>query len=221
MKRALRMKLALYDMDRTITRRPSWMAWLLFWAQREAPWRLLLLPALPLVLAWYPLFGRRGLKQAMQRLLMGRRVEGDRVRARAAEFAQTFGAAAERPEALAQMAREKAEGWTVAIATASCRHYAEALASRWGVDALVATENRWEGGCLTHRIAGANCYGEAKAQMVADWLSDRKLEAMRFYSDHVSDAPLFEVATEPVAVSPSAALARLAAARGWRVVSWS
>ncbi|MFQ3595785.1 MAG: HAD-IB family phosphatase [Sphingomonadaceae bacterium] len=215
------MKLALYDMDRTITDQPSWMAWLLFWARREAPWRLLLLPGLVPLLACYPLFGRRGLKQAMHWLLMGRRVPGARVRLRAAEFAQGFGARAERADALARMAEEKAQGWTIVIATASCGFYAGALAARWGADALVATANRWEGDWLTHRIAGDNCYGEAKARMVGDWLAGREVEAMRFYSDHVSDAPLFAAASEPVAVSPSAALARLAHARGWKIVSWS
>jgi phosphoserine phosphatase len=40
---------------------------------------------------------------------------------------------------------------------------------------------------------------------------------VRFYSDHASDAPVFEWADEPVAVNPHAKLAKLAATRGWTV----
>jgi len=40
------------------------------------------------------------------------------------------------------------------------------------------------------------------------------------YSDHVSDVPLFAMADEPVAVSPSRSLRRLAMAQGWRAVDW-
>lgn len=215
------MKLAVYDMDRTITRRPSWLPWLLFWARREAPWRLLLLPLALGPLALYPLLGRKGLKEAMQRLLMGARVPLGRVEAAAEAFAASFGAAAERPAALARIAADRAEGFELVLATASCRYYAEALARRWGFAQVIATENVIEDGHLSHRIAGENCYGEAKARRLRAWLGGRRPDALRAYSDHVSDAPLLAMATEPVAVSPSPALARLAAARGWRSVSWS
>lgn len=215
------MKLALYDMDRTITRRPSWLPWLLFWARREAPWRLLLLPLAAGPLALYPALGRKGLKEAMQWLLMGPRVPADRVAARALEFATRFGAAAERSDALARIAADRAEGYEIAIATASCRYYAEALARRWGIAHVIATETVVDGAVLTHRIAGANCYGDAKAAMVRAWLGDRRPDVLRAYSDHASDAPLLEMADEAIAVSPSPALRRLAEARGWRCVSWA
>jgi phosphoserine phosphatase len=44
---------------------------------------------------------------------------------------------------------------------------------------------------------------------------------VRFYSDHVSDRPVFEWADEAVAVNPDAKLRRLAAERGWAVEDWS
>ena len=37
--------LAIYDMDRTVTKRPTYTPFLLHCAIRRAPWRLLLLPA--------------------------------------------------------------------------------------------------------------------------------------------------------------------------------
>ena len=73
------------------------------------------------------------------------------------------------------------------------------------------------------KIDGENCYGPAKLRMVSDWLSKSGFERghVRFYSDHASDAPVFEWADEPVAVNPHAKLAKLAATRGWTVEDWS
>ncbi|MEO6360061.1 MAG: hypothetical protein ABIO43_05750 [Sphingomicrobium sp.] len=43
---------------------------------------------------------------------------------------------------------------------------------------------------------------------------------MRFYSDHGSDAPVFEWADEAVAVSPHGKLREMAMKRGWGVEDW-
>ena len=74
------------------------------------------------------------------------------------------------------------------------------------------------------KIAGENCYGQAKMRMIAQWIADRGLKGalgrVRFYSDHVSDRPVFEWADEPVAVNPDSRLKRLAHERGWRIDDW-
>jgi len=44
---------------------------------------------------------------------------------------------------------------------------------------------------------------------------------VRFFSDHVSDRPMFEWADEPIAVNPSRKLRKLARQRGWPMVKWS
>ena len=43
---------------------------------------------------------------------------------------------------------------------------------------------------------------------------------IRFYSDHVSDAPTLAWADEPFAVSPHAKLRALATGKGWPVLEW-
>lgn len=43
---------------------------------------------------------------------------------------------------------------------------------------------------------------------------------IRFYSDHVSDAPVLEWADEPFAVNAHGPLRKLAAAKGWTVLDW-
>lgn len=216
------MKLSIYDMDKTVIRRASWVPWLFFFARTEAPWRLLLAPlmGLPLLLYGLGALDRAGLKEATQRLMMGRRVPRARV-ARAAEaFAASFGAANELPGALAAIAADRAAGFEPVLATASCRYFVEALARRWGIERVVATENVWDGDRLTPAIRGENCYGMGKLRMILAALPARPGQ-VKFASDHISDLPVLDWADEPLAANPSAPLRQLAARRGWAIVDWA
>src|SRR3546814_9212711 len=66
-------KLAIYDMDRTITRHGTYTPSLLYAARRLAPWRLVSLPLVPLTMLLYAakLINRATLKEWNQRLLLG------------------------------------------------------------------------------------------------------------------------------------------------------
>lgn len=222
------MTISIYDMDRTITRGGTWTPWLLFWARREAPWRLLLAPLLALALAAYALkmISRARLKEHGHRLLMGRHIARPRLLAAAEAYAEEVIATNVFPAALAQLAADRAEGRRSVLATASNEYYVRAIAGRLGIDDVIATASRWDEDRLHHRLGGDNCYGETKRVLVEAWLQREALngEPVRFYSDHVSDQPVFELAEasggEAIATNPSPALRTLAATRGWTIVDW-
>ena len=221
------MKLSIWDMDKTIIRRASWLPWLLHFARTEAPWRLLLVPLMlvPLAGYWLGLRDRAGLKAATQRLMMGPSVPAATVHRAAATFAARFGAAAAYPGALERLAADRAAGFVPVLATASPRFYVEALADRWGIHDVIATENRWDGYALTPRLEGENCYGIAKFEAVETWMQARGLKRedceIRFASDHESDLPLLLWADAPLAANPTPSLRREAALRGWPVADWA
>src|SRR3546814_8948867 len=50
---------------------------------------------------------------------------------------------------------------------------------------------------------------------------ERENAQIRFYSDHVSDAPVMEWADEPFAVNPHGKLRKLAGERGWHIIDRS
>jgi HAD superfamily phosphoserine phosphatase-like hydrolase len=130
-----------------------------------------------------------------------------------------------RPGARAAIARDKAEGRRLVLATASYRLYAHAIADRLGFDDVVATGTAIGlNEEFAARIEGENCYGPAKKRMLDIWLDAEGLAGkhghVRFYSDHVSDAPVFEWSDEPVAVNPHGKLRELARKRGWSVEDW-
>lgn len=217
-------KLAVYDLDKTITRRPTYAAWLRFWAWRRARWRLLLVPlsAVAALLYLGKLVSRARLKTINHALLMGR-ADVATVAAEAAAFARQQVAGNVRAGALTQIAADRADGRRIVIATASYAFYASAIGAALGIDDVIGTRARVAGGSVLPEIDGENCYADAKRTMVEAWLAAHDLTGapLRFYSDHPSDAPMFALADEAVAANPDTALRALARMRGWAIVDWN
>ena len=219
--------LAIYDMDRTVTKRPTYTPFLLHCASRRAPWRLLLLPLVMLSMLAYlfRIIDRAKLKEINHRLLLGARVHPRELQPLVESFADGQLSTNIRPGARQAIARDKAERRRVVLATASYRLYADAIAERLGFDDVIGTGSMIGLDQRVHaKIAGENCYGPAKLRMIADWVEKSGLKGVhghvRFYSDHVSDQPAFEWADEPVAVNPHGKLRRLAQQRGWAIEDW-
>ena len=219
--------LAVYDMDRTITRHATYTPFLLHCAIRRAPWRLLFLPLVALSMLAYVgrLIDRARLKEINHALLLGRRIHPRELRPLVDSFADRQAVTNVRPGARTALARDKAEGRRLVLATASYRLYAEAIADRLGFDDVIGTGSIIGLDERVHaKIAGDNCYGPAKLRMIAEWVEKSELKGahghVRFYSDHVSDQPAFEWADEPVAVNPHGKLRRLAEQRGWQIEDW-
>ena len=218
-------RLAIYDLDRTITRVPTWTPFLLHAARTRAPWRLLLAPAVVAAMLTYRagLIERRTLKQAMHAMLIGplTPAQADAV---TTSFADRF-ARHIYDEARARIAADRAAGYRIVVATAAHGFYARRIAGSLGVDDVIATRAVIDArGRVTALIDGANCYGADKLAMIAAWLADQGIARndahVRFYSDHATDRPTFEWADEAIAINPHAALRALAASRGWPILDW-
>ncbi|TCP36672.1 HAD-IB family hydrolase [Sphingomonas sp. BK235] len=221
-------RFAFYDLDRTVTRLPTWSAFLFFAAARRAPWRLALLPLLaaPALAQRAGWISRDRLKEVMHALFLGRALPAAAEARLAADFAARVLARNIRPGARAQIAADRAAGYRVVLATAAHRFYAEAIARALGIEDVIATEaRRTDDGALAHLLDGANVYGAAKLAAVERWLAARGVARgdawVRVYSDHASDAPSLAFADEGFAVNPHRRLRALAAERHWPVLDWS
>lgn len=219
--------LAIYDMDRTVTRHATYTPFLLHCAARRAPWRLIFLPLVVGSMLAYvaKLIDRARLKEINHRLLLGGKIHPRNLAPLVDSFAERQVATNIRPGALRAIARDKSEGRRVVMATASYTLYARAIADRLGFDDVIGTGSIIGLDERVHaKIDGENCYGPAKRRMIADWVERSGLTGthghVRFYSDHVSDAPVFEWSDEPVAVNPHEKLKRLATQRGWAIEDW-
>ena len=219
--------LAVYDLDRTITRKPTYTLFLIHCAMRRQQWRLLFVPVVVVAMLAYAmgLFDRGRLKEICQALLIGTHVHAAEIRPLAESFADATVADNIRPGARRAIERDREQGRRLVLATASYRLYADAIARRLGFEDVIATGSVIGLDERVHaRIAGKNCYGEEKMRMIAEWVDKSGLKGahghVRFYSDHVSDRPAFEWSDGPVAVNPHAKLRRLAQKRGWRIEEW-
>ena len=218
--------LSVFDLDRTLTILPTYTPFLLFAIRSRAPWRALLLPLLLPVAILYALklLPRRRMKQTMHRLALGAALP-EREAARLADrFASHLIARGLYAEGMALIEAERRAGRRVVLATAAPHFYTAALARRLGIADVVATASTWRDGRLVPAIALANCYGNDKRCMVEAFLAQadiaRENAHIRFYSDHASDLPMFDLADEAIAVNPSAKLRAIASERGWPILDW-
>ena len=219
-------RVAIYDLDRTVLRKPTFTLFLLWAGWRQAPWRLLLLPALAILMIGYALrlYGRNRFKPAAIRLMLGANIAPARAEKLAADFAAWRVPGDVPPGAAACIARDRAQGYRLLMATAAPEFYAGAIADALGFDAIVASRHQRDAaGNWLPRLDGPNCYGDEKARRVAEWLAANTAAAtahIRAYSDHASDAPTFALANESWLVGRGEKFDRLAARHGWHVADF-
>jgi phosphoserine phosphatase len=197
-------RISIYDMDKTITRAATFGPFLRYGVPRIAPWRVVLVPVVLLVTLAYGLrlIGRGALKETNLALLMGRRINAAKLAETSRGFASQMIAKNMLRGALDQIAADRAAGYRIVIASATM-----------------------EGDDVRPKIDGENCYADAKLAMVKNWCAAQGIERtsahIRFYSDHVSDAPCLDWADEAFAANPHPPLRRLAAHMGWTIVDWA
>lgn len=220
-------RLAIYDLDRTITRVPTWTPFLIHTARGRAPWRLLLMPVGVVLALGYlvRLVSRGRLKELMHRLMLGARLTPATAERIAGDFADWMVPRRIYARAVQRIEADRRAGYRIVIATASYRFYVAALARRLGIVDVIGTEAVVDAaGAILPRIRGANCYGPVKLEMIEDWLARegiaRDTAQVRFYSDHASDAPTLAWADEAFAVNAHPPLVGLARARGWPLLDW-
>jgi len=223
------MKLALFDLDHTLLPFDSGMAWTRFLVERgvlPAPAEQTYLDTCRQYVA-----GRLGI-EAVHRASVAPLVRFARplLAQWAAEFERVI-----RERAPADMRalvhRHQAAGDVCAIVTATTRLIAEPCARAFGVTEVLATEaataDGTPGGALTGEIDGAPCFREHKLARVRQWLTESApggvaelagFDASWFYSDSISDLPLLQAVSNPVAVRPQERLRRHALAAGWPVL---
>src|SRR6185503_9583676 len=104
--------LAIYDMDRTVTRHATYTPFLLHCAIRRAPWRLSFLPLVLLSMLAYlaRLIDRARLKEINHLLLLGRKIHPNDLQPLVESFAERQVASNIRPGARKAIARDKSEG---------------------------------------------------------------------------------------------------------------
>jgi phosphatidylglycerophosphatase C len=184
---------ALFDFDGTITRRDSLLPflWQLFGPLRLAAYAILMSPLLcGYLLRLIP----NGI--AKERLL-GRMLGGmamTRLRAEAQRFARDVLPRLVRDESAERIAWHQAQGHRVIIVSASLELYLRPWAEALGVVDVLATRLREEQGRASAGFEGVNCFGEAKAQRIREYLGDMTGLEVYAYGDSRGDTQMLALA---------------------------
>ncbi|PQA87072.1 HAD family hydrolase [Hyphococcus luteus] len=217
---------AIFDLDRTITRRGTFTPFLLS-VRAQGPARFALFARFLPHMALYKTgrLSRTTLKNRMLAMALGG-FEREEIAAHADRFVAQIMTDGLHADALAAIARHRAAGDMLILATASVDFYARLFAERLGFDHCIASPTDFDAARdAPPQITGENCYGLAKRAMVDAQLealcgADRAKLNIAFYTDHISDLPLLESADAPYVVNPKPALRAHAQKADWPICSW-
>ena len=214
--------MAVFDLDRTITRCPTFVPFFWFVAKRR-PRRLIHLGPILLAAAAYGLgfISRKRLKEFFLRGIL-RGAARPEVEAWAESFVARRMASWVRPGARRAIERHKASGDYLVLASASFDLYVERFGAQFGFDSVVATKAEWDGAeRISGRIDGENCYGAEKLRRLEDVLQGvRGCRVVLAYSDSHVDLPMLRWADRAVAVNPTRRLRRIAEQEAFELVDW-
>jgi HAD superfamily hydrolase (TIGR01490 family) len=213
---------AVFDLDRTVTRDGTYTPFLLHCAPSGPLVAVRVAVAAAAALAYTGGLITRGALKARMLDLFIAGASREQVAAWADDFVDRWLVSRVRPGALNAIARHRAAGHRLVLATASFDFYAETFAKRLGFDDVIATKSVWDSsGKLCAALDGENCYGPAKLGAVRNYFAAQTSQSrIVAYSDHHSDLGLLQWAHEGVAVNPNKKLRHLAPAHNLAVVDW-
>jgi len=212
------MRIAVFDLDGTLTRRDTLWPYLRGWVRRHP--RAGFWPATAAAAARFPFDRDRGrLKSDLIRAAMGRAARAE-VAAWTADYVAGLGDDELCPGALQQLARHATAGDRLVLLSASVDFYVPDIGRRFGFHETICTEVAWSGEQLDGALASANRRGDEKRRCVEAVRARYPGLPLTAYGNAESDFPHFEAADEAVLVNARPALRRKAESRGFRTAEW-
>jgi HAD superfamily hydrolase (TIGR01490 family) len=201
--------LAIFDLDGTLTRRDTYVPFLLGVLVRY-PLNLYRTWTLIAPLFLY-LLGKRSNGWLKDRFLYG--ICNNAPRHIVDNWSHQFGERVVeqglRQELQDRLAAHRACGHRVILATASLDLYVQTIAKALEFDAVICTTTLGN----SFRLDSPNCYGPEKLRRVAEWKQRHEPGAWTVvYTDHHADLPLLDWADHAVVVAPTPRLLRYARA---------
>ncbi len=206
---------AVFDLDRTLTRLPTWTRFV-YQANRHRPIFWLRLPVLVAQMLGYKLglMDRTTIKNKFLATLAwaGR----NRLEEAGKRFAEIEVQRGLRSRAKEQLDWHRARGDTLYMATAAIDFVSGPIADLLGFDGIICTRTAWPTNPKgVPVIDGLNCYDDEKFRQVKAAVDTGDIKRpLYFYSDHVSDLDLLVWADTGIAVNPSAKLRHAATPNG-------
>lgn len=219
-----REQIAFFDVDHTISRRTTALAFILV-CMRRGYIKFWYLFAAPFLFVFYRLFNLD--IDFLYRLSLPK-LYG----VRRSDFEDISRDAFERyikhklyPGALREIESLRADGVRVILATSTPFEAVYPLAQYCGITAsdLVATQFAYTDGVFDGKLIGVPVYSKYKCSIIKNFVqrSGTDVQSCSFYSDSIHDLPLLELVGNPVAANPDHRLRKIAQKRGWTIKDFS
>jgi HAD superfamily hydrolase (TIGR01490 family) len=212
------MRLAIFDLDGTLVRGSSERLFWRYLVARNAQGPRQIAAYLLFLLRYLPTGGIHTLKKNKAYLCGLRRADVD---ALAEDFVATRLVQRLRDAVVQRLRQHVLRGDAVVLLTGTIEPIAQALARRLGVRYVCATLCSERHGRYLAQPPETHPFGAAKLGLARQLAAQIgcELKGAAAYGDSRHDLFLLEAVSEPVAVSPDAALSRVALARDWEIIA--
>jgi phosphatidylglycerophosphatase C len=213
--------LVVFDLDETITRHDTLLAYAGGFLLRKRPWRIpRLLGVIPAAVAF--LLGRSSegpAKEAFIRATLGA-VGRAEIDAWTARFVPRVIARGLFADALKQLAEHRSRGDYLVLMSASTDLYVPAIARELGFNETICTQVRWNGDILDGSLTTPNRKGAEKARCFNALRERHAGLSTVAYGNSFSDLPHLQLASRGVLVNGSSKACHAARSFGVSCVEW-
>ncbi len=213
---------AIFDLDSTITKKDTYIAFLLT-VLKCHPYRILRCGFLPFAVFIH----KTGLKDNswLKETFLGA-IAGGLTQSQLDHCTDRFLAKLHnqgiRQKALQKIQQHREANHQLVLASASFDFYVKKLGNQLGFDTIICTRSKWnEQKKLIGKIDGYNCYGHNKLKRLVELIDTSRNNIFRIgYTDHHSDQPLLEWVDKAIAVNPTKKLQQIALNKKYIIVDW-
>jgi phosphatidylglycerophosphatase C len=210
----------IFDLDGTLTRRESYLAYLAGFLIRH-PRRLLHILPLPWAVLKYALrrINNTELKQHFLHAVLGGAPQHE-VEQWSRIFVDRLLAGGLRCGALQTLESHRRSGDLLVLLTASFDFYVNEVGRRLGFHHVLCTQAEWVDGYLSGKLAGPNHRGEEKVRCLQRLKDAHIGSTIAAYADHSSDLTFLALVDQATLVNGSFKARRLAKRQGIRCAIW-
>jgi HAD superfamily hydrolase (TIGR01490 family) len=210
-----------FDLDGTITRKDTYVPFLLY-ALYKQPQKILRLPVLAVDVLRYKI-GRQSNTWLKTRFLHA--LLAGQNRAEIENWAKSFSLyifdKGLHLDAISTINSHQERGHDLVLLSASLDIYVELIGDYLGFKHIICTRTSWDNDVLGSELKGGNCYGENKVQRLKQWLSNRTDKFVLIaYADHKSDFPILNIAQRGIVVNPDKKLRKKAERNQLKITYW-
>lgn len=197
-------KLAIFDVDYTLTKRET-LAEFYFFMMKKNPKFIKYLPKSIFSSIFYvfKVYDASKAKKTFIRFIDG--IEENEMKKIVKEFYEVRLSKILYKDAIDMIKKLKAEGCKIYLISASAEFYLSELYNIKEVDKVIGTRFSTENGLHRNEIIGGNCKGEEKVRRLREVLEKENIEVdfenSYMFSDSLSDLPLFNLVGHPYLIN--------------------